>query len=143
MSNLEGFRELSEQLKALSAAAAGKALRSAVMSASLPALRAIQSATPERSGATLKKTYKGRRVAPGFAKRNMARKSFLSRDKSYASVLIGPKREAFYVQFLEFGTSTISKRPFMEPAFRANQSAMIERMRERLKVLIEKAASKK
>jgi HK97 gp10 family phage protein len=141
MDNITGFRELSAQLSAMGASVGGKSLRSAAMSAALPVVRAIQAAAPE--GDRMHRTYKGRLVSPGFLRRNIARKSFLSKDRTAAVVLIGPKSEAFYGKFLEFGTSKIPRRPFIEPAFKASIPAINARLEERLKELIAKAAVKK
>lgn len=156
MAKIEGFEELSRQLSELGTKLGGQALRSAAMSAMLPALRKAQAMAPRANPPyiygnhvvdpyrNLKKTYKGRRVAPGFTSRNIARKAIVSRDKTRVSILLGVKSEAFYaLQFLELGTSRIAKRPWLEPAFRATRQQVIERLGARLKVLIDKAAKKK
>ena len=88
LSQLIGFEDLVRKLNELGAAVGGRVLRSALMTASLPALRSIQAAAPV--GTKAHRTYKGRLVAPGFLKRNIRRKSLLARDKSRAIVLIGP-----------------------------------------------------
>ena len=141
MAQLEGFADLQRQLTALGAAAGGRVLRSALMSASLPALRNIQAAAP--TGSKAHRTYMGRLVAPGFLKRNIRRKSLLSRDRSHARVLIGPASEAFYAQFIEFGKAGYSASPFIIPAFRNSQDQMIAKLRDRLGILIQRAARKK
>jgi len=143
MAEIKGLKELSRKLSALGAAVGGKTLRSAAMSAALPALRAAQARAPISDRDYLKKTYKGRYVAPGFLKRNIASKSILYRDKRTVKILIGPKPEAFYgTQFIEIGTSTIPKSPWLEPAFRSQQAVMVQQLSARLKQLIEKAANK-
>ena len=149
----KGYKELSKQLSAMGRAVGGKTLRSAALSAMLPALREAQASAPranppyEYNGRLVdpypKKTYKGRRVAPGFASRNIARKAKLSRDGRTATVMLGVKPEAFYaIQFIEFGTSRIPKRPWLEPAFRRSLPAVDSRFKEQLKLKIDKAAKK-
>jgi hypothetical protein len=153
---ITGVRELSLQLSKMGAAAGGKALRSAVMSASLPALNAAIAAAPvgnppykskDRRGSSdpyPKRTYKGRLVIPGFLKSQIRRRSYISNDKTVASVRIAPTAEAFYgVNFIEFGTAKIAKRPWLEPSFRASVPDMAARLKERLKALIDKAARSK
>jgi HK97 gp10 family phage protein len=158
-----GYKELSKQLAAMSDAVGGKALRSAAMSAMLPALRAAQKNAPvgnppysygaRRSVKTRRtitartfdpypvKTYKGRLRTPGFARRNVARKARISRDKRTVNVMLGVKPEAFYaVQFIELGTSRIPKQPWLEPAFRSSITEVDRRFRGQLKKLIDKAA---
>lgn len=89
------------------------------------------------------KTYKGRLRTPGFAKRNVARKAKLSKDRRTVTVMLGVRPEAFYaVQFIELGTSKIPKRPWLEPAFRRSIPELDSRFQERLKALIDKAARK-
>ena len=138
---LEGFKELSDKLAELGKVAGSKAFRSAAMASMLPALRAAQAAAPV--GQKAHRTYKGRIVAPGFTRRNVKRKSLLSRDKTKATILLGVAGEAFYaLQFLELGTAHISKRPWLEPAFRSSVPQILQRLEEKLKAQIEKAAKK-
>ena len=150
MAKVEGFKELSRKLSKMGEAAGGKALRSAVMSASLPALKAAKANAPvgnppfESGGDPYPvKTHKGRLRLPGFAKRNVKRVSSLSRDKRTASARIGVASEAFYaINFIEFGTAKIKKRPWLEPSFKRSVPAMNQRLEARLKALIDKAAKK-
>ena len=144
MAKTEGFKALSRQLNKLGAAAGGKVLRSAAMSASLPILRAAQTNAPVNDRDYLKRTYKGRLVAPGFLKRNIARKAILSKDKRFVKVMIGPKPEAFYgTQFIEVGTSKIPARPWLRPAIESKRSEAVRRLGEQLKKNILKAAKRK
>ena len=151
-----GYKELSLQLQAMGRSVGGKTLRSAAMSAMLPALREAQSSIPvgtppyevKGTGRTVDpypiKTYKGRLRTPGFAKRNLARKAKLSKDRSSVRVMLGVRPEAFYaVQFIELGTSKIPKRPWLEPAFRRSVPAINSRFQSELKRLIDRAALKK
>jgi len=154
MANIRGFKELSAQLHQMGAAVGGQALRSAAMSAMVPAMRAARAAAPKASppygpyetrttafDPYPKKTYKGRRVAPGFASRNVARKSILSRNRSHVTVLLGVRSEAFYaVQFIELGTSKFPKRPWLEPSFRASRGAVDQELQAQLIKRIDKAA---
>jgi len=139
---IKGHRELSAQLSKLGKAAGGKALRSGAMSAMLPALRAAQAAAPVRAGDSgLKRTYKGRLVAPGFASRNVKRRSFMSYDKRTVWVSLGMAKEAFYaVSFIELGTSTYARKPWLEPAFRRSLPEVYRALGVNLKRTIDKAA---
>ena len=138
---LKGYRELSKQLQALGAAVGGKTLRSATLLATTPVMREARRRIPV--GVDAHKTYKGRVVAPGFAKRSIARKAFLSRDKSTAYCIVGVKPEAYYaLQFVEMGTSKQSAQPWLEPAFRATQDEQIERLGANLRKKILAAVKK-
>lgn len=147
----EGYRKLNRQLEAMGRAAGGKALRSSAMSAMLPALRAAQAAAPVAdppyiTGSGSKdpypvRTYKGRLRTPGFTARNVARKSFISRDKKYVAVMLGVKPEAFYaLSFIELGTSQIPPQPWLEPSFRESVPQVNDRFRDQLKKRIDKAS---
>ena len=147
MAKIEGFKELTSQLSRMEKAVEGKILRGAAMSATLPAVQAAKAAAPvgtppyESGDPYPVKTYKGRYRTPGFAKRSIARKSKLRRDKKGVTVMIGVKPEAFYaVQFIELGTSRTPKRPWLEPAFKRSVRAINARFRSQLKKRIDKAA---
>ena len=155
--SISGYKELSAQLRAMGAAAGGQALKSAAFSSMKPALQAAQAAAPEAHPpygpyATRttpldpypKKTYKGRRVAPGFARRSVAIRAFLARTRDFVKVALGVRSEAFYaVQFIELGTSKVPKRPWLEPAFRGAVAAVDAQLQTRLRALIDRAAKKR
>lgn len=154
--SISGYKELSAQLSNMGAAAGGQALKSAAFAAMKPALEAAQAAAPEANPpygpyATRttpldpypKKTYKGRRVAPGFARRSVWIKAVLARARDFVKVSLGVGREAFYaVQFLELGTSKIPKSPWLEPSFRGAIAQVDSRLQEALRHLIDRAAKR-
>ena len=139
---VEGLKQLSKQLSTLGPKVGSKFLRSALMSAALPVVKSAKANVP--IGNESHKTHKGRIVAPGFAARNVAKKSALSRDKRTAYVSIGVKREAFYaVNFLELGTKHIPKRPWLTKALQKEQFNVIRRFKATLKKKIEQEAKKR
>lgn len=141
--HIQGARTLSAQLSALGAIAGGKAARAAAVNAVKPAVAAARANAPVSDRNYLKKTYKGRPVAPGFLKRNIIARSTIAKDKRTIRVSIGPRKEAFYgTQFIEVGTSTIAKQPWLEPAFRSNKEVMIRNLSKALEKQIKKAAAK-
>ena len=147
MAQITGFKELSAQLTKMGEAVGGKALRSAAMTATLPVVKRAKANIPvgtppyESGDPYPVTTNKGRLRTPGFAKRNIARKSILSRDKRFVGVMIGVKPEAFYaIQFIEFGTSKTPAQPWLAPALKASRAEIDARMKKRLKQLIDKAA---
>lgn len=147
-----GFKDLSRQLSRLGAAAGGKALRNAANRSMLPALKAARTAAPVASPPYVydghapvdpypRKTYKGRLVSPGFTARSVTRRSFLSRDRKTAVVILGVKPEAFYsLIFGEFGTSRQAAAPWLEPSFRSSIAAINNQFRRLLKANLDKAA---
>ena len=141
MADLEGFKELSRQLKELGRTVGGNALRSAANAALMPALRKARQTVPV--GTVAHKTYKGRLVAPGFLRRSLKRSTKLGRNRNIVFARLGVKEEAFYgVVFLERGTSKIQKRPWLVPAFESTKDESLKLLSERLKKRIEAAAKK-
>lgn len=146
-SRIKGLKDLSRQLRRMGERAGGKALRSATLRGSLPALKAARTRAPvgsppyEGKDPYPVRTYKGRLRTPGFLRRNIGRKSKIASDKRSVKVMIGPRPEAFYgTQFIELGTSRTPRRPWLEPSFRASIPAISGRMRRILKDLVDKAA---
>jgi HK97 gp10 family phage protein len=148
MARIEGFKELNRQLGNMSKAARGKALRSAAFRSTLPTVKRAKQLIPvgnppyESWGGKDPypvKTYKGRLRTPGFAKRNIARKSKLTENG--VIVMVGVKPEAFYaINFIEFGIpGKIPKHPWLEPAFRSSLPELNRILKERLKELIKAA----
>lgn len=148
---LFGFKELSVKLKRLGPAVGGKFLRQAAMSATLPVLNQAKARIPRNDRDFIKRLPHGnpakarlkRKVAPGFAAKNVARKSVISSDKRFVRVMVGVKPDAYYaVQFVELGTSKQRRQPWLEPALRRNQQKVTSRLGVRLKKKIESEARK-
>lgn len=138
MSDIEGLKELSDQLNRLGADLGAKTLRQATMGATLPAFNAIKAAAPV--GSQAHRTYKGNLVAPGFLKRSIKRKSYISRKKGSAVVLIGARREAFYgINFLDSGTKYIAASYWFRNAFISRRSQMESRLKQLLVKKINRA----
>jgi HK97 gp10 family phage protein len=138
-SRLEGVAQLTRQLKELGKLDDGKALRDSTREGMRPAFRAAQQAIPV--GTKEHRTYKGRLVGPGFAKRNLKLVVSLSKDKQRATAMIGVTSEAFYaVQFVELGTSRQAAQPWLRPAFYGTKQNQIGGIEKGLRKAIEKAA---
>lgn len=120
-SRLEGVARLTRQLESLGKLENGQALRSSVREAVKPAESRARALVPV--GTIPHLTYRGRLVAPGFAKRSIRVEVSLSRDKQAAFADLGVRREAFYiVQFVELGTSRMPAQPWLRPAFESTIS---------------------
>lgn len=103
-----GLATLSRQLSKIESATATKILRSATMSATLPAVKRMKMTIPR--GSKAHRTYKKRLVGPGFARRSIRRTSRIKGGRAW--VLIGVRREAFYaIQFYDRPSAiTVTKR---------------------------------
>lgn len=141
MSQLEGFEELGKKFKLLGSLEKGKVIRAGGNTGATAVLKAARGAVPQ--GSRPHKTYKGRWVAPGFAKRSLAKKVSLSRDKSRMVARIGVKPEAFYaVQFFELGTKHIPKQPWLTRAHEQSRPEVINGFRRGARRAMEKIAKR-
>ncbi len=139
---VEGLRELQEKLRQFGPKIGGSILARAAGQAMQSVLKQAKASAP--IGTEPHKTYKVRLVAPGFLSRNIGSKTFISKDKTFAKAMVGPKREAFYgTAFVERGTSKMAAQPFLVPAYEANRGAVLERFKVRLKAIIEREAKKR
>ncbi len=121
---LTGVAQLNAQLAALGEATRKRALRAAVRAAGNVVVRAARTKAPV--GTEPHKTYKGRLVAPGFAKRSVRQVVRLNREGDTASAAIGVRAEAFYAtQFVEVGMPSrgIPAQPWLRPALAESQEA--------------------
>lgn len=158
-SELEGVRKLTAKLNKLDGATQVKVLRSVLFKATTPTVRLMKARVPVSNRAS--RTYKGRLVGPGFARRSIRRitgRKFLS--KGLLSVAIGVRAEAFYaINFIDQGPHTITDRrvssgrrsstsrnirpyilrrqPWFESSFLANQSRMLTDIKTNLKKKME------
>lgn len=141
-SPLEGVAQLTRQLEALGKLEDGKALRTAVRAGIKPAQIRAKQLIPE--GVDAHRTYKGRLVAPGFAKRSIRSITTTSKDKQKATALLGVRKEAFYaVNYVERGTSKMAARPWLRPAFQSTAEQQQAAIAESLAKSVLKAAKTK
>lgn len=139
--NQAALREIDAKLTAMQASTRGAVLRKAASKGIKPAAAQAKATIPV--GTVPHRTYKGRLVTPGFARKNVKTKTFISQDKQAAAALLGVDSEAFYaVQFLELGTSKMPAQPWLGPAFESTATEQIAAVTAELKAGIEKAARK-
>lgn len=141
-SEMLGFDQLNKGLKALQPKKQVRAIRNAVRAAMKPVEQEAKATVPK--GDVPHKTYKGRLVAPGFASRSVRRLSFVSKDKSKFSGVVGVRAEAFYaVQFWEWGSYGIKRKPWLSNAMDRRRKEAGELLRRELKKKIIDQALKK
>lgn len=141
---LEGAPALTRKLRELGRLEDGKVLKSAGRAAGKVVVKRAQALIPVNKVNKLHKTYKGRYVAPGFAKRSIKYITVLSKDKQKVTVSVGVRKEAFYaVSFVEMGTSRMPAQRWLRPAFQSTSSEQQKALTTHLKKAIEKIARKK
>ena len=140
---LDGVAALTKQLKALaSVSETGAVLKGAVSDAMGKVRDQARQNVPV--GRKRHRTYKGRLVSPGFAKRSLRVLARLSKDKTRAYALLGVRSEAFYaLQFIELGTSRIPRRPWLVPAFEASKDESLREIGASMRRRIELIAARR
>lgn len=139
---LKGARELDRKLAELGAVAGSKVMRQALRAAMKPVLEEARAAAPE--GDELHRTYRGRLVAPGFAKRSLRLVVRRPGKDGTFRVVLGVRAEAFYaLQFIELGFRNEPARPWLVPTFEREQGNALARFKDELSKRIEKAARAK
>lgn len=140
-SALQGVAALEAQLKRLGQATAVPIMRRVIRKAIRPAY--VKAAETIPVGTEAHRTYKGRLVAPGFAKRSLRVVTRASEDGKRVSAAMGVRKEAFYVVvFDELGTSKMAARPWLRPALQTTQDAQETILAEALRAEIDKAINK-
>lgn len=138
-----GFDELSGKLAALSNdREVAHLLRDSVRAALTDVVRDARQRI--RVGTVPHKTYKGRVVKPGFAKKSIRLFVSIHRSNQRVDGVVGVRSEAFYaLQFLELGTSRMAARPWLRPAFAASTDPAISKIAQGMREWIEARAAAK
>ncbi len=128
---VEGLRELEQQLRELTgetSIAGAKVIRSALMTASLPMYRQMQSTAPVSKDKEPRKR-KSRRggvveIRPGFLRYKTRRRSYINKTghgnrNISGNGLVKVRLGAFvpYALYVEMGTENAPAQPFIRPAF--------------------------
>lgn len=123
MADIKGMDQLSRNLASLGQKLGTKVLRQAAMQVTTPAFKEMKASIPV--GKVAHRTHKGRLVAPGFAKRSVARRSIARRGRVY--ITMGIKNEAFYgVHFVDKGTKKMKAQSWFKKNF-INRVPQMER----------------
>lgn len=148
---LEGVRELTDQLNALGRTVAAKELRGTVRKAMEPVFEKAKATIPQWNPSESGRekwpwhfTYKGRRVHPGFASRNVRIGATVSKYTGVARAVVGVRKEAFYaVNFVELGSSKNAAKPWLRPALESSQTLVLQKISAELKRRIDRIAKKR
>lgn len=144
--SLIGVAELTKKLRDITSSKENKkhlkaSVRAAINIAAKQARKNIVSSGVSPGDRLWHKTYKGRIVGAGFASRSVKTGGFSERNDTVIVGKLGVKREAFYaVSFMEVGTSSISKRPWLVPALKGSQVQMTKKLAMELEKRLRKVA---
>lgn len=137
---VSGLEELFANLDRLKDKVAKQSLRLATRKAGQIIEQEAESRAPH--GARPHKTYKGRKVAPGFLSRNVNLRVRMDRRKGAIVASVGPSKEAFYgSQFVEVGVPSrgIPARPWLRPALEAKRTEVEDTLVRELRAAVARA----
>lgn len=135
---MEGLKEALESLQT-------NVARNALRFATRKAAQVVRDEAAARApvGTMAHKTYKGRKVAPGFLSRNLNAAVTYIRSRGVVLARIGPRREAFYgSQFVEVGTSRTPKQPWLVPAYESKRQEVEQTFVRELRAAIARAVKR-
>lgn len=123
-----GFDDLAQKLTTMTdPKEIGKILRAGVSGAMNDVKKRAAQLIPV--GSVAHRTYKGRLVAPGFAKRSLKVVTRVDKSGFKASAVLGVRTEAFYaIQFVELGTSKMPARPWLRTAFSGSKDPSVRKI---------------
>ena len=139
--HVRGLRELQAAMHALPKKLDRRILNSALMAGARPMVRDAKAKVPVDTGA-LKSGIRAKPVKPtehtatihvGIGKARQSRAEKAAGAKRYTP---------WYGRLVEFGTSKMSARPFLRPAFERNKSSSVEIIKKQLAKRIEAEAEK-
>lgn len=148
---VEGLQELERRLLEFGPKVARNGLRSSNYAGAKVIREAVRQSAPVRTGLLKASIEAFRRRGPQTqAKHSVGVKGV---RKKYANTALNRRRgrvgrkyqadgPAFYARFVEFGTSKMTARPFMRPAFEKSSTAAIEAVKAGLAKAIERAAKR-
>ena len=150
--NIEGLADLDRRLREFGPKIAANGLRAANYAGAAVMRDAVKQTVPVRTGQLQANIRIFKRQGP----KNVVTHSVGARGKrlKYANTAenrrkrrVGKRytvdtRNSMVARFLEFGTSKMSARPFMRPAFERSVQATIEAVRARMAKAVEQAAAK-
>ena len=154
-SQLEGVGELTAKLRELSdPKATAQTLRASVRE---PMKRVMIKAKQNlliispgnisaraKKGTLTHKTYQGNVVEAGFAQKSVRMITKVSKDKQQAEAILGVRKEAYYaLQFFELGSSKTPQQPWLQPAFRSSENAMLQGIADTMKKRMERIAKQR
>jgi HK97 gp10 family phage protein len=148
---VEGLQELERRLLEFGPKVARNGLRAANFAGAKVFREAAKQSAPVRTGLLKASISAFKRQSPqNVAKHSVGvkgvRKKYANTAANRRARRVGRKYQAdgpaFYGRFLEFGTSKMSARPFLRPAFQNNIGNAIDAVKVRLAKAIELAARK-
>lgn len=138
---LEGFRELEQELQQFSRAVGKGVLRRALLDAAQPLVKAAAGMAPDdpRTGTDDLKASIVASTKLNKRQRKLHRKMFRN-DKASVEIFVGTNDPAAVQQ--EFGNINHPPQAFMRPAWDADKAAIIPRIAAAIRVQVDKAAQR-
>lgn len=144
VTQVNGLRELGQQMRALGADMAGKVARQATAAGAGVSRKAIKARAPRDTGnlqaAIVMKRVKGTALTEEYI---VAVRKGKTRDAKAGKAGTGRQgKDAFYAGFQEFGTVKAPAQPFIRPGFEESVQPATQAIAKRLKQRIDKVNGK-
>ena len=138
---VQGLKELEQELLALPDKIGGRGLQSALTSAALPIVAEAKAKVPLAHAAY--RLYGGGVANPGWLMDRIVRKKVREGGNSAEVIItVTDRRQSYFWKFIEFGTSKMAAHPFLRPAFEAKATEALERFKARLQAGIAAAVTR-
>lgn len=147
--HVEGLEELRRALLELPKVAQGRALRTALRAGGREIEKEARARAPKGTTGRLARNIRTKTVRHPRG-RTLAGRLVVATGDTGAHVTVGVRtrgkrddpRNAFYWRFVEFGTSKMSARPFLRPAFDTKKKSVVDVVAQRLMKRIHAEARK-
>jgi len=132
---IEGLKEVQKKLKSLPGNVQRRVVRGATRAGANIVKKEAQRNVPVRQDGKLKRAGKSKAKGyryPGYLKKNIGLIRNKRVPKNVFSFLVKTLKFAYYGAFLEFGTSKMSAKPWLRPAYESKRYFAVKRIRERI-----------
>lgn len=137
---VEGLADLEKRLQTLSLDMQNKIARAATAAGATVIKKAAILKAPRDTG-NLAKNIIAKRLPTGEAEYTSEHIVTVRKGKRTAKQKATGVRDAFYGQFVEYGTVKMAARPFLRPAFDSTKTQAVGAMKSRIEARLKKAGA--
>lgn len=135
---VEGLRELGERMKGLSEDMNNRIARAATAAGAVVIRDAAKQKAPVRTG-NLKKNIIVKRLPKGESSLTSEHIVTVRKGKLTKKQQASGLNDAFYAQFVEYGTAKMPAQPFLRPAYDQNKEKAVQAIKDRISKRLTKA----
>ena len=137
---VEGLADLGARMKGLSEAVNNRIARAATAAGAVVIRNSAQQKAPVDTG-NLKKNIIVKRLPKGESSLTSEHIVTVRKGKLTAKQKSSGLKDAYYGQFVEFGTAKMPAQPFLRPAYDENKQRAVEAIKDRIAARLKKAGA--